>query len=39
MPIPSEPSQADPWLYFFRRIRQLAAELDAQDAEAEKDRE
>ncbi len=39
MPIPSEPIQADPWINFFRRIHELAAQLDAQEAEAEEDRE
>ena len=34
MPEPSETSQEDPWLEFFRRIRRLAAHLDALEADA-----
>ena len=39
MPEPTETSQESPWLEFFRRVRRLAAQLDAQEADPEEDRE
>ena len=39
MPEPSETSQENPWLEFFRRIRKLAAQLDATEPRAKPDGE
>ena len=42
MPKPPEqpaPTPPSPWLDFFRHIRRLAAELDAEDAEQHEDQQ
>ena len=39
MPEPLQTDQENPWLEFFRRVRKLAAQLDAQSADVEENRE